>query len=70
MTLEGMFKALREKNWTQQRLAAELGVAQSTISKWENGQVEHFAPLDKLVALYGRECGAYAECDANSRAVQ
>ena len=61
-----MFKALRErKNKTQREIETALGLANSTVSKWENGicqpQIEQIPKLAKALGVSVEEVVACFE---------
>ncbi|MBI3997856.1 MAG: helix-turn-helix transcriptional regulator [Armatimonadetes bacterium] len=52
-------RSLREKlGWSQERLARELGVSFSTISRWERGQGEPSPMAEKLLQELSRRVAA------------
>mgnify|MGYP003952374257 CR=1 FL=1 len=52
---------LKEDGWTQQRLAAEVGVSQSTVNRWLSGSEPEGANRDALNALYDTVFGAASQ---------
>jgi len=43
---------LRQKlSWTQQQLADEIGVAQSSVARWEKDELAMRAPIEKLILI-------------------
>lgn len=58
---------LRQPGWNQQRLAAQLGVSQSTVHRWLKGAEPEGANRDSIAALYENALSAQ---DADKPQVQ
>ncbi|MDL2279967.1 helix-turn-helix transcriptional regulator [Desulfovibrio sp. OttesenSCG-928-G11] len=48
----------RLKGWSQAQMAAEFGVSQPTIGRWERGEMEPGGPAKKLLERLLSEAGA------------
>lgn len=56
MSMAGRIKEERlKKGWTQEQLAARLGIQKSAVAKYENGRIENIkrSTIQKMAALFG-----------------